>query len=75
MSNTYCQYQNEKKGDFYICNLGLYGGRATERTCATCIRKKQNNQEFATSLLERFAKSHPANRKRISGCCDRADQA
>ena len=62
-------------GQSNSCALGLYGGRPSQGTCQQCMALGQNNEDFARDLFARADRSHPANRPRISGCCDRADQA
>jgi hypothetical protein len=57
------------------CALGLYGGRPSAGTCLRCLGKGENTPEFAAALFARAERSHPSARRRISGCCDRADQA
>ncbi len=57
------------------CMLGFYGGFPSPGTCRICIDRGENNREFADALAESHAKSHPGAAPRISGCCDRADQA
>lgn len=65
-----CKYFQQSQ-----CNLGYYGGHPTEENCQTCIAKGENTTQYSAKLAELFAKSHPAGLARISGCCDRADQA
>jgi hypothetical protein len=70
-----CQYRKERFNLASICELGLYGGKVTDGTCRRCISRSENTPEFAKSLLKLAEKSHPSHLARISGCCDRADQA
>jgi len=39
------------------------------------MARNENNKEYADKLFAAYAKSHPEGMERISGCCDRADQA
>jgi hypothetical protein len=57
------------------CQLRLYGGACTNGNMKRCIGAGQNNPEYAKELFARAERAHPSNRPRISGCCDRADQA
>lgn len=57
------------------CGLGLYGGRPSVGICHKCQGAGENTTEFAAALFARVEQTHPANRPRLSGCCDRADQA
>lgn len=57
------------------CGLGLYGGRPSQGVCLKCQGAGENTAEFAAALFALADKAHPANRPRLSGCCDRADQA
>jgi hypothetical protein len=71
-----CPHQSQPPGKDTgrrICKIGLYGGRPFIGNCASCIAAGENNEGFAKALSDRSAKSHPANRAKIHGCCDRAD--
>ena len=57
------------------CRLKLYGGRPSAGVCMRCISRGENNPAFADVLFEREKIAHPASVARISGCCDKADQA
>jgi hypothetical protein len=70
-----CQYRTERIGLSALCALGLYGGKVTDGTCRRCIRLGQNNPRYAAELFARAERTHPSARPRLSGCCDRADQA
>jgi hypothetical protein len=72
-----CKYRIKKPNlkSTVVCELKLYGGLVTDGTCRRCIKLNQNNPEYAASLRERYKKSHPSGVARLSGCCDRADQA
>jgi hypothetical protein len=68
-----CQYKKKKKGiAMNICTLGLYGGRVEDGGCRQCISKGQNSPKYAKELFAKAERTHPANRPRISGCCDSA---
>ena len=70
-----CKYRTARSGLSSICELGLYGGKVTDGTCRRCISKENNTPEYAAELFARSERSHPSGVKRLSGCCDRADQA
>ena len=70
-----CQYQKKLSKEFCHCDLGLYGGKPSLGACQNCTTQGHNNQAFADSLVARAKVSHPVDRPRLSGCCDRADQA
>jgi hypothetical protein len=71
-----CKYQQvtERKNAF-LCTLGLHGGHPYLGNCLACLKNGQNTPEAKAALDARAARAHPANRPRLSGCCDRADQA
>jgi hypothetical protein len=71
-----CTHQSQPAGKDTgrrFCAIGLYGGKPYVGNCRSCISAGENTPEFAASLTDRAARSHPANRQKISGCCDRAD--
>jgi hypothetical protein len=39
------------------------------------LKRGDNTPEAKSSFDAKADRAHPANRKQISGCCDRADQA
>ena len=55
-----------------ICALGLHGSRPYVGACAYCITAGENTPEHAARVAARYEKSHPSQRRRISGCCDSA---
>jgi len=70
-----CPHQSQPKGKDTgrrFCSVGLYGGKPWIGNCRACIQAGENNPEFAASLTDRAARSHPANRAKVSGCCDSA---
>jgi hypothetical protein len=72
-----CSYQSQPTGKDTgrrLCAIGLYGGKPFLGNCKLCIDNNRNNAEYATELIERVQRSHPSNKQKISGCCDRADQ-
>jgi hypothetical protein len=71
-----CVYQSRTrdKGQF-TCALGWYGGRPWLGNCLDCMKRGDNAPEVKAAFDAKADRAHPANRKRISGCCDRADQA
>jgi hypothetical protein len=70
-----CPHATPISRDINRCALGLYGGKPSRGVCGRCIAAGENNADFAADLLARAQRSHPAARPRLSGCCDRADQA
>jgi hypothetical protein len=70
-----CQYATKIDKNINHCSLGLYGGKPSNGTCQNCIKRGENNESFARDLFAAANRSHPAKIQRISGCCDRADQA
>jgi len=71
-----CIYQSQiGKNMPFVCNLGWYGGRPWIKNCVDCIKRGDNSPEAKAAFDTSLERSHPSNRKRISGCCDRADQA
>jgi hypothetical protein len=71
-----CPHQSKPAGKDTgrrLCKIGLYGGKPFIGNCLKCIKSGENTETFAKSLSDRSAKSHPANRAKIHGCCDRAD--
>lgn len=66
--------QTDQKHVFQ-CKLGYYGGVPLIGNCLTCIQSGSNTAEAKTAADQLFERSHPSARQRISGCCDRADQA
>lgn len=71
-----CSYQSRArdKGQF-VCSLGWYGGRPWIGNCLDCLKRGDNTPKAKAAFDLRSDKTHPAARQRISGCCDRADQA
>lgn len=65
-----CQYLIDKK-----CSLGWFGGSPNEVNCFHCIKNNDNTEERKQIFDEIAKKAHPPNKQRVSGCCDRADQA
>jgi hypothetical protein len=57
------------------CSLGWYGGKPFVGNCLDCIAAGENAPEAKAALDARAETSHPTTRPRLSGCCDRADQA
>jgi hypothetical protein len=55
--------------------LGWYGGRPWLGNCNECMTAGRNTPEAKAAADAKAESSHPANRTRLSGCCDRADQA
>jgi len=55
--------------------LGWYGGRPWLGNCRDCMTAGRNTPEAKAAFDAKTERAHPANRPRLSGCCDRADQA
>jgi hypothetical protein len=68
------QSRTRDRGQF-TCALGWYGGRPWLGNCNDCITAGRNTPEAKAAADAKAESSHPANRPRLSGCCDRADQA
>lgn len=66
------QSRTRDRGQF-TCALGLYGGKPWLGNCVACINAGENTPEFAAALLAGAKLSHPPTAKRISGCCDSAE--
>jgi len=73
MMEIRCEFWRGKR-DFGVCSMGFYGGRPSLGVCQQCISKGENNRAFAEALFAREKQAHPDGVRRISGCCDRADQ-
>jgi hypothetical protein len=71
-----CPYQSRHRdrGQF-TCALGWYGGHPWLGNCFECLKRGDNTPEAKAAFDTSSERTHPSNRKRISGCCDRADQA
>jgi hypothetical protein len=67
-----CQNITAFSKEFNYCKLGLYGGKPSHGTCAYCIERGENNEEFAKELFAKSEKTHPSNQPRVTGCCDSA---
>jgi hypothetical protein len=73
-----CKYQkikNKKDNGKRLCLLNWYGGKPWLGNCLDCIKRGENTPEAKAAFDASSERSHPSNRKRIQGCCDRADQA
>ena len=57
------------------CALGWFGGWPFAGNCAQCLRQGLNTAEAKAAFDAGALRAHPPSRARISGCCDRADQA
>jgi hypothetical protein len=71
-----CSHQSRSadRGQF-TCALGWYGGRPWLGNCRDCLTEGRNTPEAKAAADARADRAHPAHRPRLSGCCDRADQA
>jgi hypothetical protein len=70
-----CPHQSQPPGKDTgrrICKIGLYGSKPYLGNCHACISAGENTPDFAAKLTDRAAQSHPANRAKVSGCCDSA---
>lgn len=70
-----CPHFTPRAKDGGSCTLGMYGGKPSLGVCKNCIAKGQNNPEHAKDMEAIYEKAWPSGARRISGCCDRADQA
>jgi len=68
------QSRTRDRGQF-TCALGWYGGRPWLGNCRDCLARGENTLEAKAAFDAGAERAHPANRQRLSGCCDRADQA
>jgi len=71
-----CPHQSRPRdrGQF-TCSLGWYGGHPWLGNCNDCMTTGRNTPEAKVAADALADKTHPANLPRLSGCCDRADQA
>jgi len=70
-----CKYKKPHIKNLALCELNYYGGMVTIGNCNQCIKMNQNTPEAKAAFDAKGERTHPSNRKRIQGCCDRADQA
>lgn len=71
-----CPYFTPRTKDTGDCSIGLYGGKKiSSGTCLKCIKLAQNTLEHAKAMEAIYEKAWPSGKARISGCCDRSDQA
>ena len=68
------QSRTRDRGQF-ACALGWYGGRPWLGKCTDCMGRGDNTPEAKAAADAQADRSHPAHQPRLSGCCDRADQA
>jgi hypothetical protein len=68
------QFRTSDRGKF-LCGLGWFGGHPWLGNCKECITAGRNTPEAKKLFDAKTELAHPSSRKRISGCCDRADQA
>lgn len=71
-----CEHQSRARarGQF-VCKLEWYGGRPWLGNCLDCIKHARNTKEAKAAFDAHSLVTHPPNRPRASGCCDRADQS
>lgn len=55
------------------CRLGLHGGKPLPGNCRACMAAGENNEEYAAKLFAAFERSHPPGVRKVSGCCDSAE--
>jgi hypothetical protein len=72
--NCIHQSRTRDRGQF-TCALGWYGGRPWLGNCNKCVEAARNTVEAKTAFDAKAERAHPGARPRLSGCCDRADQA
>lgn len=70
-----CPYFTPRSKDSGACGLGMFGGKPSKGICGRCIENGYNNPEHAKAMEVIYKKAWPPKIDRISGCCDRADQA
>lgn len=72
----FCSHQSFTKDiGRFVCELGYYGGQPLIGNCLECVRRGDNSPAAKASFDARADRAHPPMRSRVSGCCDRADQA
>jgi hypothetical protein len=71
-----CHHQSRirDRGQF-TCALGWYGGKPWLGNCNQCMAAGRNTLEAKAAADSRADRAHPSSLARLSGCCDRADQA
>ncbi len=63
-----CEFLSDGK-----CSIGLYGGKPYPQNCRACMAQGNNSKEFAEALFASREKTHPPKVRRVSGCCDSAE--
>ena len=72
-NQIYCEHQvNTDSKNLFVCKIGMFGGHPYIGNCIQCISSNQNNKDYATELNDRYSKSHPSDKSKVSGCCDSA---
>jgi hypothetical protein len=71
-----CPHQSRSRDrGAFTCALGWYGGRPFLGNCNACIAAGRNTPEARQQADAKAERTHPGDKPRIRGCCDRADQA
>jgi hypothetical protein len=73
-----CPHQSKPPGKDTgrrLCAIGWYGGKPFVGNCTSCITAGRNTPEAKAEADTRAERTHPSDKPRIRGCCDRADQA
>ena len=55
------------------CAIGLYGGAPHAGNCIACVAQGNNTPEFAARLFKSRERSPPPDARKVSGCCDSAE--
>lgn len=68
-----CQYYSPRTKDGGTCGLGMYAGTPSHGICKICLERNQNNPEYAKSIVERYNRTHPPDKRgTLKGCCGSA---
>jgi hypothetical protein len=57
------------------CLLGWFGGKPKEFNCKHCLKNGDNTHAAKEKFDQLINTTHPQNKPKVGGCCDRADQA
>jgi hypothetical protein len=73
-----CPHQSQPPGKDTgrrLCAIGWHGGKPFVGNCQACIAAGRNTPEARQQADAKAERTHPSDKPRIRGCCDRADQA
>jgi hypothetical protein len=73
--NTCPHQSRDRSTGHFRCAIGWYGGAPYLGNCMDCLANHRNTPEAFAAFLSEHEKTHPPTAKKISGCCDRADQS